>query len=136
MYYIGLAPRLYSLVWISGCGEFRQEMCKAKGLPSRAVKGEGFEAYKEQLENPKETFVTYHKIMRDRLKTYIGETTRRGVCAVDTKTFSLDEHRNVPLGHWRINHTAQSISVFWVFLRLGRKTALSIQTCQQSVPKT
>ena len=104
-YYIGIAPKLYALVWISDCGEFEEQMRKAKGLPSRVVRGEGFEAYKEQLENPKETFITYPRIMRDRLKTYIGETTRRGICAVDTKTFRLNDDCNVPLGHWRIQHT-------------------------------
>ena len=103
--YIGLSPRLYSLVWLSDCGEFRIEICKAKGIPSFTLKqGEGFEAYKQQLENPKDVDVTYHRLLKLRQKTSLEETTRRGVCAVDTKTYRVDDEHSLPLGHWRIQH--------------------------------
>ena len=99
--YIGLAPKLYSLVFSTDCGE-TVEIAKAKGIPGFVLKGEGFEAYKQQLENPKDNEVTYHRIMKHRQSTYLAETTRRGVCAVDTKTFRLDDNNALPLGHWRI----------------------------------
>ena len=95
--YIGLAPKLYSLVFLTDCGETVQ-IVKAKGIPGFVLKkGEGFEGYKRQLENPEDNVVTYHRIMKHRQSTYLAETTRRGVCAVDTKTFRLEDNKHF---HW------------------------------------
>ena len=103
MAYIGLAPKLYSLVFLTDCGE-TIEIVKAKGILGFVLKkGQGFEEYKRQLENPKDTRITYHRIMKHRQSTYLEETTRRGVCAVDTKSFRLDDRNALPLGHWRIH---------------------------------
>ena len=104
-YYVGVAPKTYSVVWVSDCGEYEYPICKAKGIPGNVLKKlGGYDKYVEQLENPHDTSVTYHKLLIDQQRMYLQETTRRGICAVDTKSFRVDDNTSLPLGHWRIRN--------------------------------
>ena len=99
--YVGLAAKLYGLAYESECG-IRKDILKARGIPKHVlVKGEGLTAYKRQLDAPEDTELTFHKLKKHRHSTFLVETTRRGTCAVDTKTFRSDENTALPLGHYK-----------------------------------
>ena len=99
--YIGLGPKIYALRYETSC-KMRENIMKAKGIPRHLLeKNEAlFEQYREQLETPKDVEMTFSKLEKRNFNISLTTATRRGICAVDTKTFHMDGF-SLPLGHWR-----------------------------------
>jgi hypothetical protein len=98
--YVGLGPKIYALRYETDCGMSKPIM-KAKGIPRHLLQNETlFEQYKQQLETPEAVDMTFSKLEKRNLGVSLVRTSRRGICAVDTKSYHLDGF-SVPLGHYK-----------------------------------
>jgi hypothetical protein len=116
--YIGPAAKMYSLRFEGSVAEqeHSEDIMKCKGVPSRALSS--MDDYKRFAETGQDSSVSFLSITKHNHNTYLQRQTRRGVAGVDTKTFHLC-HKNLPLGHYRIQ--LQQIFNAWRLCDFSRK---------------
>jgi hypothetical protein len=105
--YSGIAPKLYDLEYETTCG-IHKSIKKAKGVPRHILEKTGSEAYQLQMDHTEDVQVTFKRLAKRKLNTFLETTTRRGVCGVDTKTFHESKDVWLPLGHCRTLNSASS----------------------------
>ena len=91
---------MYALKYVTECG-LTDNLMKAKGVPRHLLQNqELFETYKSQLIGAQDQSFTFCKLEKRSFSVSLKTITRRGICAVDTKTFHYGEYC-LPHGHFR-----------------------------------
>ena len=104
--FVALGPKIYGLRYQISPGVYKDIM-KAKGIPRHLLEKNNnlFEQYMQQLEKPRDTELTFSRLERRDLRISLATVTRRGFCAVDTKTFHTQDEDgtwlSLPLGHYK-----------------------------------
>ena len=92
--YIGLAAKLYALKF-----EYKKSIMKARGIPGCALTS--FEDYEKFDQEPAANTLDFNKLVRRDQSIALRNVTRRGIAALDSKTFHTSD-RSLPLGHCKI----------------------------------
>ncbi|OLP75207.1 hypothetical protein AK812_SmicGene45032 [Symbiodinium microadriaticum] len=111
--WVGLAPKMYSLSKTEGESKER-----AKGVPKSERKKLDHDLYRAILECGGEHKVEFRRLGCRHHVNEVVEIHKRGLTALNTKTWQLDAHRSRPLGHFKNNDVWAAC---WTALQRGRR---------------
>ena len=112
--WVGLAPKMYSL---EKTGKENKE--RAKGVPKAERKKLNHELYRQILEGGGEHRVSFCRLGCHRHVNEIVRVEKRGLTAVNTKTWQLNWRQARQLGHYKNNDVCAAC---WVALQKGKKS--------------
>jgi hypothetical protein len=96
--YVGLAAKLYAMLFMLDESKQQVSVMKARGVPKHTLTN--FDEYLDFSRTPKDHELTFAKLVRRRQSISLQKLTRRGVAGLDTKTYWADV--SYPLGHYKI----------------------------------
>jgi hypothetical protein len=98
--YVGLAPKMYSMLMTSSDGEHAH--MKGKGVPTHVLESNAdHKSFRRMLFEPYSSTVSFSKLQSYKHQIHALTTEKRMLTCINDKVFQVSPLESRPLGHWR-----------------------------------